>query len=88
MKGLRGFLGLTSYYQKFVQNYSIIKSPLTAMLRRDSFKWVEDPAQAFAQLKIIMTCTPVLALPNFTILFILECDASDTRMGAVLQQEV
>jgi hypothetical protein len=58
------------------------------MLRRDSFKWVEDPAQAFAQLKIIMTCTPVLALPNFTILFILECDASDTRMGAVLQQEV
>jgi hypothetical protein len=88
MKGLRGFLVLTGYYQKFVQNYSIIKSPLTTMLRRDSFKWVEDPAQAFAQLKIIMTCTPVLALPNFTILFILECDASDTRMGAVLQQEV
>ena len=88
MKGFRGFLGLTSYYQKFVQNYSIIKSPLTSMLCRDSFKWVEDLVQAFKQLKIIMTCTPVLALPNFTILFILECDASDTGMGAVLQQEV
>ena len=58
------------------------------MLCRDSFKWVEDLVQAFEQLKIIITCTLVLALPNFTILFILECDASDTRMGAVLQQEV
>jgi hypothetical protein len=57
------------------------------MLRKDSFKWTEDAAQGFEQLKISMPCTPILALPNFTTLFILECDASDTRMRAVLQQE-
>jgi hypothetical protein len=60
VKGLRDFLGLTGYYQKFVQNYGIIKSPLTVMLRRDSFKWTEDAAQAFEQLKIVMTYTSTL----------------------------
>ena len=80
MKGLRGFLGLTGYNQKFVQNYGTIASPFTSILHRDSFKWTEDATQAFEQLKIIMTCNPVLALPNFIILFILECDVSNTGM--------
>lgn len=55
------------------------------MLSRDSFKWIEDAAQALEQLKIVMTYNLVLALPDFTTLFILECDASDTGMGAMLQ---
>ena len=86
VKGLRGFLGLTGYYRKFVQNYGTIAGPLTAMLRRDSFNWTEDATQAFEHLKTTMTCTPVLALPDFTTLFILECDASNTGMRAMLQQ--
>jgi len=80
VKGLRGFLGLTDYYWKFVQNYGTIAGPLIAMLSKDSFRWIEDAAQGFEQLKIAMPCTLILALPNFTTLFILECDALDTRM--------
>ncbi|XP_026435129.1 uncharacterized protein LOC113332842 [Papaver somniferum] len=65
IKALRGFLGLTGYYRKFVR----------------------AAEEAFNKLKMAMTTTPVLTLPDFSKKFILETDASDSVIGAVLMQD-
>lgn len=60
VKALWGFLGLCGYYWRFMANYSKLATPLTELLRKDAFVWIEMSTQAFQRLRHALTRTPVL----------------------------
>ena len=62
-------------------------APLIALLKKNAFSWTPVVGQSFQALKEAVCITPILALPDFTKTFVLECDASRQVIGVVLMQE-
>ena len=84
---LMQFLGLANYYRKFVQNFSTIAAPLTALLKKVAdWDWTEQCRQAFESLKLALTIAPVLVIPDPRRDFELTTDAGNVGIGAVLSQ--
>jgi hypothetical protein len=83
-RAVHGFLGLAGNYHKFVHNYGAVAAPLTALLKKEGFSWGEEAAAAFTALKAAVTTASILAMPDFTKPFIVECDTSSHGFGAVL----
>ena len=87
VKEVRQFLGLTSYYRRFINNFSKIARPINSLLNKDiGFEWKEEQEKAFEELKKRLMETPVLQYPDFNRSFIICTDASEKGLGAVLEQ--
>lgn len=88
VRQIREFLGLAGYYRKFIHDYGVLSRPLTDLLKkRVVFVSTEAHTAAFQAIKNALVTTPVLALPNFQKPFVIETDASDYGIGAVLMQD-
>ena len=86
-KEIQSFLGFASYYRRFIKDFAAIANPLHRLTEKGAqFKWTAECERAFQQLRDSLTSTPILAHPDFNRPFILDTDASDTGIGAVLSQ--
>lgn len=88
-KEVRVFLGIAGYYRKFIPNFSSVATALTDLTKRkapNQVQWTKECDTAFQLLKQLLCSEPVLKTPDFDRPFILQTDASDHGVGAVLSQ--
>ncbi|CAK9824012.1 Retrovirus-related Pol polyprotein from transposon 297 [Anthophora retusa] len=86
-KTVREFLGLAGYYRRFINKFSHITKPLTALLRKDTkFEWSAAQERAFETLRNALCTEPVLRYPDFAETFHITTDASGYAVGGILSQ--
>jgi hypothetical protein len=86
---VRSFLGLASYYRKFIPNFSQIAYPMNNLLKNNiEFNWTSLCDESFDKLKAKLINPPILQYPHFNQEFILTADASQHAVGAVLSQGI
>ena len=88
VRELRSFLGIASYYRRFIRGFADIAAPLHCLLDKGAtWKWSTECDEAFRGLKAHLTQSPVAAYPDFSLPFTLYTDASNLGLGAVLSQK-
>ena len=86
-KKVQQFIGFANFYRRFIRNFSAIASPLHALTSsRVQFHWSPEAERAFQTLKHLFTSAPILTLPDPQHQFVVEVDASNEGVGAVLSQ--
>lgn len=84
---IKSWLGLCSYYRKFVENFAQIVKPINRLLKKDiKYEWNEECQKAFDLMKVKLTTPPLLIYPDFEKDFIIRTDSSDYGCGAILSQ--
>jgi len=87
LQDVRSFLGLCGYYRRFIDGFADLAAPLYDLTKKDvRFHWSEPQKAAFENLKERLTSAPVLAMPADDGQYLLDTDASDLGLGAVLSQ--
>ena len=88
MGEIHSFLGLAGYYRRFIEGFSKLAKPMTALLEKNAkFVWSEKCQANFEELKKRLTTSPVLVLPDLSKNFSIYCDASRQGLRSVLMQE-
>ena len=89
VKDIRSFIGFCSYYRRFIPNFASVAKPLIRLTEKKvNFVWTDDHENAWLRLRELMSEAPVLAYPDKDATFILDTDASDYGIGAVLSQTI
>lgn len=83
IKEVRGFLGWRGIIE-FISGFGGITAPLTKLLSKDKFHWTTKAVEAFQMLKETLTTPPMLQLPDFSQIFVVESDACGAEIGATL----
>ena len=84
---VNAFLGFCAYYRRYVEGFAEVAAPLYRLKeKKRSFVWTTDCEEAFQRLKELLTSAPILAYPDIDLPFVLDTDASNEGIGAVLSQ--
>lgn len=88
VRDVRKFVGLASWYRRFVPNFSSLIAPLTELLKKNrKWKWTREQEQAMEWIKEKLVSAPILSCPDFNLPFFLQTDASSSGLGAILFQQ-
>lgn len=89
LRDVRAFLGLCAYCRRFTRDFLMVAAPLFELTNKGrTFTWDSTPKDAFNRLKTVLTTAPILALPKDEGVYVLDCDACDLGIGAVLSQRI
>lgn len=88
---VKRFIGLCSWYRRFIKDFSTLVSPINDLLKgkkkkRESISWSSEAESSFIKIKEALVSSPVLSQPDFSQPFTIQCDASNTGLGGVLTQ--
>jgi hypothetical protein len=89
---IKRFVGMCSWYRRFIPHFSTLMSPINALLtgkrKRQKTEWTPEAQEAFQKIKDALVSAPVLSSPDFSKPFVIQTDASNTGLGAVLTQDL
>lgn len=89
---VKRFVGMCGWYRRFIPHFSTRMSAINDLLKGKKkgqrLEWSDDAERAFIDIKQALVSAPILSSPDFSLPFVVQCDASDVGIGCVLTQEI